>query len=322
MGMWPDRDTPKISVRPKCVYIAGSGRNGSTLLGLHLDRFRQMFFAGELTHIWQRGYLNNELCGCGVPFSQCDFWQEVTGQAFGRLTSAEAAHLKALRDKISAFIRLPRLFIGCAPEVSPSAAEYLAAYEQLVQSIARVAGVETIIDSSKYPTDLSLLVRSKSISLQTIHLIRNCNAVVYSWKRKKRRREIHWKEQFMPQYGSLQTAFAWRVFNSAIPRVCSRRWIGYPGNGQMPQLILLRYEDLVEDPNGTLYRLATWLGTSDDPWRYPTNSQNHTVSGNPCRFEFDPSQVQLDDEWSRHLSCRDRLTVRLICGRMQRSLGY
>ena len=41
------------------VYIAGSGRNGSTLLGLQLERSAQVRFVGELTHIWQRGYVNN-----------------------------------------------------------------------------------------------------------------------------------------------------------------------------------------------------------------------------------------------------------------------
>ena len=69
----PDPNTP-----PTCMYIGGCGRNGSTWLGMCLERSPDVCFAGELTHLWQRGFLDDELCDCG-------------GRAAGRRRIATAA---------------------------------------------------------------------------------------------------------------------------------------------------------------------------------------------------------------------------------------
>ena len=52
------------------LYVAGSGRSGSTLLARLLDQVDGLFAAGELRYVWQRGLLEDRLCGCGQPLQR------------------------------------------------------------------------------------------------------------------------------------------------------------------------------------------------------------------------------------------------------------
>ena len=31
---------------------------------------------GEVSYLWERGFLENRLCGCGKPFNECSFWRK------------------------------------------------------------------------------------------------------------------------------------------------------------------------------------------------------------------------------------------------------
>ena len=59
------------------VYIAGSGRSGSTILDNILGQIGGWASAGELRFLWERGVLGDRLCGCGERFSVCPFWTQV-----------------------------------------------------------------------------------------------------------------------------------------------------------------------------------------------------------------------------------------------------
>jgi hypothetical protein len=65
------------------VYIAGSGRSGSTLLERMLGALPGYVNVGELIDTFRRVVKFDELCGCGAAFSACDFWVRVGQRAFG-----------------------------------------------------------------------------------------------------------------------------------------------------------------------------------------------------------------------------------------------
>ena len=67
----------------KVLYLAGAGRSGSTLLGRLFAEPPQAVHVGELVYLWRRGFAENHLCGCGVPFLECPFWSEVFARGFG-----------------------------------------------------------------------------------------------------------------------------------------------------------------------------------------------------------------------------------------------
>ena len=63
------------------LYIAGTGRSGSTLLAGILGQVDGIFNAGEVRYIWDRGLLANRLCGCGRQFRDCPVWDEILVEA-------------------------------------------------------------------------------------------------------------------------------------------------------------------------------------------------------------------------------------------------
>ena len=291
------------------VYIAGTGRNGSTLLGQCLSCHPDVLFAGELTHIWLRGFIENQLCGCGIPFRECEFWRSVA-QGLETSIGLDWTRVSRLRDSVSPLRKLPRLLLGSAA-IQDGEREYCAIYSELVESLAKTSQRSIVIDSSKYPTDLSVLLRGQ-VRLKVIHLVRDCNAVVFAWKKWKLRQEIHWQTQFMPRYSVWRTAVAWRVFNTMIPRIA--RKFG-------AVCTLVRYEDFVNEFPDSVGRIHAQLGirTVEPAMQF---FSAHNVSGNPCRFDFDPGQIRLDEQWKKEASSLDRMIVRMLCGRQQHRFGY
>lgn len=295
-----------------CVYIAGSGRNGSTFLGLHLERSPDICFAGELTHLWERGLQENQRCGCGLPFRKCEFWTAVVLEGFGQLSSGDVSEMVSLRKRISSLTRLVQLRVGTKHVDTETVNAYGRIYTQLVAAVRKISGCQTVVDSSKYPTDLATLLCA-DVSLRTIHLVRDCRAVVYSWRRKKERKEIHWKTQLMPRYGAFQTALAWKQFNAVICQLAGADEERYR---------LLRYEDLMSDFAAELSKITNWLQCGTAELITSAKATGHSVSGNPCRFDFDPGNVKPDLEWQQQMSACDRLIAQLICRRQQREYGY
>lgn len=297
-----------------CVYIAGSGRNGSTLLGMLLEQQSDdVFFAGELTHLWQRGLVQNQLCACGQAFRQCEFWAEVIRTAFGDLSERDLADFVRLRNRISRLHRVCWICAGREHCDMTAIREYNEIYRALLTATAKVSGSSFIVDSSKYPTDLATLTRAESLALRVIHLVRNCNAVVYSWKRKKTRPEIHWKHELMPRYGTVKTAVAWRLFNSAIAQL---------GKRERCDSLLVRYEELVDEDGGQLTRISEWLGAEKVGVVENLARVSHSVSGNPTRFQSGVPRIAPDFEWQQRLSAWDRRLVSWLCGDQQRDFGY
>ena len=54
---------------PTVVYVAGSGRSGSTLLERTLGEMPGFVNVGELIDLFRRVAPRNERCGCGQPFT-------------------------------------------------------------------------------------------------------------------------------------------------------------------------------------------------------------------------------------------------------------
>ena len=53
------------------LYIGGFGRSGSTLVERCLGQLDGFCAAGELRHLWDRGVVHNQLCGCQTPLRAC-----------------------------------------------------------------------------------------------------------------------------------------------------------------------------------------------------------------------------------------------------------
>src|SRR5947209_18950727 len=75
--------TSEGEIVTRVLYIGGLGRSGTTLLERILGELPSACALGEVVHLWRRGIIDNERCGCGVPFGDCEFWRGVGDAAFG-----------------------------------------------------------------------------------------------------------------------------------------------------------------------------------------------------------------------------------------------
>jgi hypothetical protein len=302
----------------KVLYLAGNGRSGSTLLDLVLGRIQGCVSLGEMIWIWDRGYDESQLCGCGTPFLDCPFWQRVTLAAFGDVPPDRLSGLTRLRESVLRRRYIPRMLSGLGND---SYRQALASYTEhlgaLYGAIREESGASVLIDSSKSPVYLYALNRVPGIELHVLHLVRDSRAVAHSWARKKLRPEIHWERRYMPQYTLRKSARDWTRNNLATQLY---RFVG-------KSYVRLRYEDFARDPATALAPVLDRLGlAAGSPGLVGNDGRltaavSHTVSGNPMRLSTDVV-IREDRKWKSEMSRSRRWWVTALTWPLLLGYGY
>lgn len=308
----------------KVLYIAGMGRSGSTLLDRLLGSSPAITSVGELKYLWERGLLENQLCGCGIPFGACEFWQAVLRTALGEAYASRAEELNDLRRRVDRVRYLPAMLAqstGWKHLWAGYAAGYQA-YTQVLQrllaGIVEVSGRPVILDSSKDPSPAYLLSTMENVELYVLHLVRDSRAVAYSWQRKKRRPEITEHEAYIPQPPVWRTSIDWALINSAVAPLSLRLGSRYRR---------LRYEALLNQPQAHVAEIIAWLGLPEAAAPHIDGrtihlEANHSVSGNPMRFERGQIGLRLDTEWQTGMSAWRQLQAVSFNWWMMLGYGY
>jgi hypothetical protein len=297
------------------IFIGGASRTGSTLLSSLLGSLPGHFPAGELRYVWLRGLRANQLCGCGQPFRSCPLWREVITTALGPIDEVDAdAYARLWREAAS-----PRAVLrSIGPESAARTRrrdEYLDAVRRVLLALDRATEGEVIVDSSKYATDCLLLSQLPGIRVHAIHLVRDSRAVAYSWQRRKLRPEIHWRQQEMSLFSPWRSSFDWASMNVVMELV----------GRQVDLYDRIRYEDLVDDPVTVLQQVLP-----DEPSDTIEKvvaagapmAVEHTVSGNPLRFDRGPLTIHADVEWVTKLEPGDRRLVTALTWPLLLRYGY
>ncbi|MEW6220231.1 MAG: sulfotransferase [Thermodesulfobacteriota bacterium] len=302
----------------RLIFIASYGRSGSTLLDRLLGGSPAAVSVGELCHLWGRAGLQDQLCGCGAPFSACPFWSSVVTELFPGDRRAAFQEVLAWQRAVNRQVHLGPLL---APALRPkpfarTLASYLEILDRLLAAIVRQAGRPVVVDSSKNPIQAVTLRQVPALPVHLVHLVRDSRAVAYSWQRRRLRPEIHWEKSFMPVWGPLKSSLQWLYVNAIFlrlgPRMASRH--------------LVRYEDLAARPQATVAGLAQALSipepvvfTGPDRCRFGVD---HTVSGNPARFQQGEVVIRPDEDWRTGLAPRHRLLVLLLTWPYLFRFGY
>ncbi len=300
----------------KVLFIAGSGRSGSTLLDMLLGQINGFYSTGELRFIWSRGFGENQLCGCGKPFRECGFWTEVVKEAFGGFENIDYARIEELREPTERRVS-KGLSINHASEMLAPYKEYFDACRNLYQAIHKVSGCEFIIDSSKNTAHGFILANIPQIDLFTLHLIRDSRAVAYSWRREKIRPEVYWEQKFMGQRKIITSATRWVSLLKSAEKL----------QHTSKQYALLRYEDLVNNPPKSLSGVFSNLGIEQPSLDFLDGfhanlKTSHTVSGNPVRFTNKEIKIKPDIEWRHAMAKRHKWLVTLITWPLLLKYGY
>jgi hypothetical protein len=313
-----DRSTRPKDDGVKVLYITGWGRSGSTILDNILGQLDGFFSVGELRFIWERGFIENRLCGNGVPFRENEVWRSILDEAFGGLANIDPHEMAKLHNSCISVRRLPlviasgRLFLG-----KPAPADYLETLSRLYRAVRQVSGCSVVVDSSKYPLYAHLLSLVPSIELYILHMVRDPRGVAYSWLRRKAQPDKG-EGQILSQHNPFKSSLQWGLLNSAASRL---RW------HQPDRYMLLRYEDFMQDPQAAVRRVAALAG--EEPERMPfvgervvTLGMNHAFSGNPSRFRTGEVELRLDDEWKAGMASRHRLLVTSLTWPLLGKYGY
>ena len=300
----------------KVLYIAGVGRSGSTLLGNILGQQDGFFNAGELHWIWQRGFMDNELCGCDTPFRECSVWQEILRSDFANL---EHQDLHALINewKISTQSRrmLEYSFLPNR-KTTPTRKNYLNALHLLYHAIQVTTHCRVIVDTSKAPTYGHLVSLLPGIQLFVLHLIRDSRGVVFSLQRSTIRPE---DKKPMIKMKAWKSSALWLLWNTGIELRWNRRdrYDGY---------LRMRYEDFILNPQRNIERIFHLIGENLTPRNIRNNrveiDPTHTVSGNPGRFKHGVIDLRLSLDWQDNMVPRDRLLTQLITWPLLLRYGY
>lgn len=287
----------------KVVFVSSWSRSGSTLLDLLLGSLAGFWSAGEIRYLWDRGVVEDQLCGCGRTFRACPVWSAVREQAFGgrRHFDVEETLRGREQDRRRAPWRLLSPGGGHAPHGEGRYASILA---RIYPALREVTGARVVVDSSKYASHGLALTVIPEVELHVVHLVRDPRAVAWSWQRLMPMPEVHWTKARMPVKSPSRSALFWMLENLAIARL-ARRARSYT---------LLRYEDLVADPRGALRAVLGVLGEPVEPADALAGGkvelgENHTVAGNPIRFERGMVEIRADADWQARMPARQRAVV-------------
>ncbi|MEO3812106.1 sulfotransferase [Sphaerisporangium sp. B11E5] len=299
------------------IFIGGLGRSGTTLLERLLGEFPGVAPLGEVVHLWERGVLGREPCGCGEPFTACAFWRRVGMRAFGGWSPGLADRVLTLRRRVDRTRRIPALV---ARRRHPGLSGYTRAYSRVYEAAAQVSARPVVVDSSKHASLAFCLLTSPVVDLSVVHVVRDPRAVAHSWRRHVRRPE---DGAPMTRWRPWRTAVHWVVQNLAFELLALR-------NGAV---VRVRYEDLLADPPAVLVPLLARLGVPAGSCGEPSGrsaaghrvaelSVAHTCSGNPMRFTAGPLELRRDDTWCERLPRHHRWLVTALTWPLMIRYGY
>jgi len=299
----------------KVLFIAGSGRSGSTILHNILGQIEGFSANGEIRYVWERGVVKNNFCGCEVPFGECEFWQNVMGAAFGDLDHVDVQDLIRLTESF----RIKDLPLTLIPYFRQRQiyrlGEFLGYLGKLYHAIQSTTKSNVIIDATKNPSYGYLLQFVPKIDLYVLHLTRDSLGVAYSWTKKKEFQPGHNIPRKTPAKGAMQ----WNARNLSAEVFLRRSTERY---------MKLRYEDFVQSPQASVESILKFLGEQDVKIPFVTadtvklSKVIHSVHGNPVRFRRGLVKLKMDKEWRKKMNKRHKLTVSALTWPLRLKYGY
>ena len=292
----PPSSDPELGRDPvQVLYLGGLGRSGTTLLERLLGELPGAVSLGEVVHLWERGIVDGERCGCGEPFHDCPFWNEVGKAAFGGWDQVDIERLRALRATVDRTRYIPVLAGRRLPTATRARLDaYVSYYLRLYRAVAEVSGARLLIDSSKQSslafclrwaaaTSASPIGEAGPIDLRVLHVVRDSRGVAYSWTKKVRRPEATAAREETGATGATreevraarEEAGAVRQSGGAeymaqwSPSKAAAYWNAENGafallaRREVPTL-LVRYEEFLRAPIAGLRRIAEFAGLSAD----------------------------------------------------------
>lgn len=308
---------PSGSAGPTVLYVGGFGRSGSTLVERVVQAAPQAISVGETVHLWKRGVLGDELCGCGTRFSECPFWKAVGEHAFGGWDTVDVDEVLALHDTFDRQRHVWKTTHSFG-KTREALLRYTSYYRAVYRAAAEVSGAKIVVDSSKHASLALALSNDPQIDLRVLHLVRDSVAVAYSWSKEVNYAVEGKGRRDMPRFSAPRASVLWMSNNALVPLV---RLAGTPS-------YRLRYEDFVRAPTSTVQDMWRVLGL---PGLYNIDlsqdggvalERGHSIGGNRMRFKQGPVVIRADEAWRAEMPTRQRRIVKALTFPVRSAFGY
>jgi hypothetical protein len=305
----------------RVLYIAGMGRSGSTLLCRALGTIDGFVGTGELMRVLGRGLLNGDLCSCGVEVRRCELWHEVWRDFQRRHQGFDLVSLERTRQRVTEsweFLRYLFLPNGQST-LGRDLQEYRRFLAAFYRSVRDVTGARVIVDASKNLLFARLLTETPGLRLRLVHLVRDSRGVAHSWGRPQRRPGTSGRQEYFRQVGPTLASILWTTANIVSVRTARRT------EGRR----LVRYEDFVADPSGTVRAIAESM--DDEEIAQPLSHINgesirldrdHLIASNPNRSQRGQIALREDVAWRREMPAASRWIVTGLTFPFLRRYGY
>lgn len=315
------RPEPSVEPRVKVLYVAGWGRSGSTILGRILGQFEGFVSVGELRYIWDRGIIEDRLCGCGERFSECEVWREVSRALSESGERATAEELVRLRE---GGLRTRHLLLSAGEDGLRRRVDgmerYVSALGKLYRTVRETSGSRVVVDTSKFPSYGYVLRHVPGVEVYVLHLVRDPRAVAFSWASRRKPKLARRGEtaRSMTPHGLLESSLVWDEWNLVIETALGRNPERYTR---------LRYEDFVADPRGAVDGVLRFLGEEGTKSPFLSEREvrldvSHTFSGNPDRFASGTATIAADEGWRSGMSPVRQAAVTALAFPIMSRYGY
>jgi hypothetical protein len=306
------------AIKQKCkiLYVLGAGRSGSTLLDILLGSGAESWSTGELVHLHERGWHNNEFCSCGKRVNECGFWRDVK-QRWTRPSAPDG--VERFLELQRRFERMRFLFFRARLSRDPEFQEYLRDLNRLLRCVLEASGKRCLVDSSKKPIRAHFLAMLPDFDVYLIHLVRDSRGVAWSKGKAFSKDERRGVQADLGAAPVARTARRWLLTNLVCSYLCLSRRL-------RRRSLRIRYEDFVADPVSTLREIAGFCEVDlAEPIRKVLGGEDlrpaHAVAGNRMRMSR-ALRIRADLEWKAKLAPRGESIVWRWTGWLLRHYGY
>lgn len=297
------------------IFLASNAYSGSTLLSFLLGAHPQIGTVSDVSGQRRARMMATFACSCGLLMESCPFWRALleeldhTGIDFSlgnfrlgfderdprwlghaRMRSLGSGRLEAARDRVF------RLIPGDERHMRQLGRRNAA----FGGAVLAVTGASVFVDASKEQLRARYLRRYVDRKLRVIHLVRDVRGVVDSTLRRGKL-----------GISAAEAARRWGRTNEAILRSVQ--------DIAAERRILVRYEDLCADLEGTMRRLFTFSGVDPDvDVGRIVAGQQHLI-GNSMRLSG-VGEIRLDERWRTSIAPQELAGIISSAGRVQAAL--
>jgi len=278
------------------ILVVGAARSGTTLTAAILGRHPRILSLGE-THfyedIWSRGHgpYTWEKTGRGAAMARR------TLSLFGRYNFPDAQHF--VDDRLT----LPALL----EEAASTGADLHALYSAFTRLLARAAGKESLCDDTPKHAFFLEPILAGLADVKAVALVRDPRDYLASYKNYWRRSNESWRVRAL--YHPINSSLLWRSTWSHLSRVARA-----DGSNRV---LLVRYEDLVFDPERNARSICAFLGIDFLPEVLEVYSSNSSF-GSQAEGIFSSSVGR----WREALTEAEVWWCQRITGSALTRLGY